>query len=122
MLPERTLKALRRITRVFLTDTCTIQRKGALVSNGKGGRIAPFTNLSTDVSCRVTPVSTTRSSSEQVVGAKPSVLFDTLIRLDYAEDVIETDRIVWNARTFEVKKPRPRTGPTVLVVEAYEVK
>lgn len=115
------LQQLRGLSNASLTDTCTIQRR-MLVADGKGGKTATYSDFATDVPCRVAPVSVQRSASETVVGAKPASLFDVLIRLSYAQDVVETDRIAWNSRTFEVKKPRPRTELTILVVEANEVK
>ena len=101
----------------LLTDTCTIQRQ-ASVSDGKGGRIVTYSTLESDVACSVAP----RGGDERVVGVKPSGLYDTLISFNLGQDVIYTDRIIWEGRTFEVELPRPRTGGILLQVEAREIK
>lgn len=103
-----------------LTDTCTIQRRGK-TSDGKGGFTITYTTLASGVACYVAPASSF-SRGEQVVAGKITSLYDVLVSFAATQDVISTDRIIWNTRTFEVIQPRPRTAMVLLQVEAKELK
>ena len=108
----------RTVLSASLVDTCTIQRRTP-GNDGKGGRPFTYSNLAMNVPCRLAPGT---FSIERTQGDKMVSVFDAIVTLAYNADVIETDRIIWNSRTFEVTKARPRTTQISLRVEAKEIK
>lgn len=104
----------------ILTDTCTIQRRTA-TPDGKGGHTISYATLASSVACSVAPASS-NSRGEEVVGGKVTAIYDALFSFVATQDVVATDRIVWNTRTFEVILPMPRTAMILLQVQAKELK
>jgi len=103
-----------------LTDTCTIQRRGK-VSDGKGGFVITYTTLASGVACYVAPQSAMRTG-EMVVAGKITSLSDYVVSFVTGQDVVDTDRIIWNTLTLEVVGTRLRTNAILLQVDTKELK
>jgi hypothetical protein len=103
-----------------LTDTCTIQRRGK-VSDGKGGFTITYTTLASGVACYVAPQSAMRTG-EMVVAGKITSLTDYVVSFVTGQDVVDTDRIIWNGLMLEVVGTRLRTNAILLQVDTKEFK
>lgn len=103
----------------ILTDTCTIQRRTA-VSDGRGGQTITYATLASAVACYVAPQSSSRSG-EMVVGGKVTSISDYVVSFIYTQDVVDTDRIIWNGLTLEVIGTRLRTNAILLQVDTKEI-
>lgn len=91
---------MRAAIAVWLTDTCTIQRR-TLSSDGLGGQTETWTTLVT-VACRIT-VAARRPPQEQVYAERVTSEGEWLLTLPPGTDVQGKDRIsVANGPTLEV--------------------
>src|SRR5678816_267514 len=105
-----------------LTDTCTIQRR-LKVYDSKGGFTItyPSNQWTLGVACYVAPQSAMRTG-EMVVAGKITSLSDYVVSFVTGQDVVDTDRIIWNGLTLEVVGTRLRTNAILLQVDTKELK
>lgn len=93
---------LKTVTAGLRPDTCTIQRNTP-TSDGAAGSIDSWSDLATNVSCRVTPVSKLRAGSESLIAAKLTSIEPRIIMLPPNQDLQVADRVIYSGKTYEVK-------------------
>lgn len=99
MLTANELASMRETINESLPDTCTIQSK-TITSDGMGGQTEAYTTSATNVPCRVE--SDNIRVAEQIAQGAVKVVQTFTFTLAFDRAIARTDRIIWNARTFEV--------------------
>jgi Phage head-tail joining protein len=104
------IASLRARQNAFLPDRAAIQRY-VTVESGDGGQ-AVWSDVLTDVPCRVSPLA---SGVSEAIGAAAGIaaVSQWTIWLVAETDVTERDRIVVGARTFEAQRVGARSYETV---------
>lgn len=89
----------------LLPDTCTIQQ-ATVTSDGGGGQTRSWTDLATDVACRlspaVAPASSSRSTGTALIGDRLEPTTTHIITLTAGTTIATGDRVIIGATTFEV--------------------
>jgi SPP1 family predicted phage head-tail adaptor len=93
------LASMRETINESLPDTCTIQSK-TITSDGMGGQTEAYATTATNVPCRVKADNI--RVAEQIAQGAVKVVQTFTFTLAFDRAIARTDRIVWNARTFEV--------------------
>jgi head-tail adaptor len=94
----------------LLPDICIIQRLSSS-SDGGGGFTDAWTDLATDVACRIAPVAggeTTSVSRRASVGGRIIAETTHVVTLPYGQAITEADRIVIADATYDVTQVRER--------------
>jgi hypothetical protein len=100
------VNGLRPVAEQFLPDTATVRR--ATVTSGSGGVVLTWADYLTGVACRVSPLA--NQATEALGGtAGTTAVASWAITLPAGTDVTVKDRIVVNARTFEVARAGGRS-------------
>ncbi len=100
------VNGLRPVAEQFLPDTATVRR--ATVTSGSGGVVLTWADYLTGVACRVSPIATGASESLGAAAGTAAVS-NWAITLPAGTDITVKDRVVVNARTFEVTRAGGRS-------------
>lgn len=105
MLTAAQIASMRSTMNAALPDTATVQRKQT-VSDGGGGQTASWVTVAT-TACRFSPVGGGEGGTS-TTGGRVAEETTHVVTVPANQDVTETDRLIVNARTFEVTSVRQR--------------
>ena len=118
MLTDSQISEMRATQAAALPDRCTIQRQSA-PGDSRGGQSVSYNDYALNVNCRLGR--NAQSARPGVRGDRTETPIPWVVTFAYNQDVLITDRIVIDARTFEVMSVEDHTDwMTALRVKCIE--